>query len=143
MSSQKIERKLLLRAELGTARIDNVELRELNFPGGQETGRHLHPCAVIDYIVQGAAIVQIEGEAAHTAAAGAAVYEPANRMIARFDNASASEPLKFIACYLREGQQELIRMMPAGADGAIAAAQKRIGQIEAKALRKLGLPPKD
>ena len=98
---------------------------------------------MIDYIVQGAAIVQIEGEAAHTVAAGAAVYEPANRMIARFDNASATEPLKFIACYLREGEQELIRMMPVGADAAIAAGQKRIRQIEAKALRELGVPPKD
>jgi quercetin dioxygenase-like cupin family protein len=113
MSGQKIERKLLLRAELGTARIDNVEVRELRFSGGQETGRHSHPCAVIDYIVEGAAIVQIEGEAAHTVAAGAAVYEPANRVIARFDNASATEPLRFIAYYLREGEQDLIRMLGA------------------------------
>ena len=73
MSSHKIERKLLLRAELGTARADNVELRELNFSGGQETGRHLHPCAVIDYIVEGAAIVQIEGEAVHTVVTAGAV----------------------------------------------------------------------
>ena len=113
MSPQKIERKLLLRAELGKSAIDNVEVRELSFSGGQETGRHLHPCAVIDYIVQGAAIVQIEGEAAHTVAAGGAVYEPANRVIARFDNASPTEPLKFIAYYLREGDQDLIRMLDA------------------------------
>ena len=71
--------------------------------GRTETGRHLHPCAVISYIVAGAAIVQIEGEAAHTVAAGAVVYEPANRIIARFDNTSVTEPLKFIAYYLRQG----------------------------------------
>jgi quercetin dioxygenase-like cupin family protein len=111
MRSQKIERKLVLRAELGKGRVDNVEVREINFSGGQETGRHLHPCAVIEYIVAGAAIVQVEGEAAHTVAAGAAVYEPANRVIARFDDASATEPLRFIAYYLREGEQDLIRML--------------------------------
>jgi quercetin dioxygenase-like cupin family protein len=111
MNPQKIERKLLLRAELGNSAVDNVEVRELRFSGGQETGRHLHPCAVIAYIVKGAAIVQIEGEAAHTVAAGAAVYEPANRVIARFDNASSTEPLKFVAYYLRQGEQDLIQML--------------------------------
>ena len=143
MIKQTIQRKLLLSAELGTVRIDNVEVRELQFSGGQETGRHLHPCAVISYIVAGAAIVQIEGEAAHTVAAGAVVYEPANRIIARFDNASGTEPLKFIAYYLRQGEQELIRMLPADGEFSVAAAQERIRQIEAKALRKLRLPKKD
>jgi hypothetical protein len=143
MIKQTIERKPLLSAELGTVCVDNVEVRELKFSGGQETGRHLHPCPVISHIVAGAAIVQSEGEADHTVAADAVVYEPANRIIARFDNASITEPLKFIAYYLRQGEQELIRMLPADGGFSVAAAQERIRQIEAKALRKLCLPRKD
>jgi len=31
----------------------------------------------------------------------------------RFDNASAEQPMKFIAYYLLDGQQDLIQMLPA------------------------------
>jgi len=34
-------------------------------------------------------------------------------VIARFDNASATEPMKFVAYYLLEGEQALIEMLPA------------------------------
>jgi len=35
-----------------------------------------------------------------------------SKVIVRFDNASSSAPLKFIAHYLLHGKQELIEMLP-------------------------------
>ena len=78
---------------------------------GQQAGRHLHPCAVLGYIVEGTASYQIEGEAMQTLPAGSAFYEPADTVIANFGNASDSEPMTFIAFYLLDGEQELIQML--------------------------------
>jgi len=45
-------------------------------------------------------------------AAGQAVHEPANKKMLRFDNASDTEPMTFMAFYLLdEGEDELIRML--------------------------------
>ena len=54
---------------------------------------------------------QIEGESAQTLPAGSAFYEPADTVIANFGNASDSEPMTFVAFYLLDGEQELIRML--------------------------------
>jgi quercetin dioxygenase-like cupin family protein len=78
---------------------------------GQQSGRHLHPCAVLGYIVSGAAVYQIEGEDVQMLPAGAAFYEPADAIIANFGNASDSEPMTFVAFYLLDGEQDLIRML--------------------------------
>ena len=43
--------------------------------------------------------------------AGSAFYEPAGKVIARFDNASPCEKMRFICYYLLEGKQELIEML--------------------------------
>ena len=44
--------------------------------------------------------------------AGSAFYEPAGKVILRFDNASPCEKMRFICYYLLEGEQELIEMLP-------------------------------
>jgi uncharacterized protein YjbI with pentapeptide repeats len=41
----------------------------------------------------------------------AAFYEPADAIIANFGNASDTEPMTFVAFYLLDGEQELIRML--------------------------------
>jgi hypothetical protein len=46
---------------------------------------------------------------------GSAFYEPADTVILRFDNASATEPLVFIANYLLDGEKDLIHMLSVGA----------------------------
>jgi hypothetical protein len=43
--------------------------------------------------------------------AGSAFYEPADTTVANFGNASDSEPLTFVAFYLLNGEQELIKML--------------------------------
>lgn len=111
MSQQTIQRKQLLSALLGSRNVTSVDVREIQLEPGQQSGRHLHPCAVVGYIVDGTARFQIEGQSVQALPAGSAFYEPADAVIADFSNASDSEPMTFIAFYLLDGEQELIRML--------------------------------
>jgi len=65
-----MERRQLLTAMLGSHRVTSVDVREVRLGPGQRTGRHLHPCAVLGYIVAGAANYQVEGEMAQMIRAG-------------------------------------------------------------------------
>ena len=56
--------------------------------------------------MEGTATYQIEGKAEQILPAGSAFHEPAGATIANFGNASASEPLTFVAFYLLNGDQE-------------------------------------
>jgi quercetin dioxygenase-like cupin family protein len=111
MRQQTIARKQLLLASLGKRNVTFVDVREIRMEPGQQAGRHLHPCAVVGYIVEGTAIFCIEGEPEQTLPAGSAFYEPADTIIANFGNASDSEPMTFVAFYLLDGEQELIHML--------------------------------
>jgi quercetin dioxygenase-like cupin family protein len=111
MGQPTIQRKQLLKALLGNRTVTSVDVREITLEPGQIGGRHLHPCAVVGYIAKGAALYQIEGETVQTLPAGSAFYEPADAIIAKFGNASDSVPMTFIAFYLLDGEQELIKML--------------------------------
>ena len=113
MSQVTIIRKELLRAALGTRTVSAVDVREIAFAPGQGTGRHSHPCPVLGYIAEGTAVLEIEGRELQSLPTGAAFYEPAETVIARFDNDSQDEPMKFIAYYLLAGDEPLIEMLPA------------------------------
>jgi quercetin dioxygenase-like cupin family protein len=113
MSQQTVARMQLLFASLGNRNVTSVDVRKIEMKPGQQAGRHLHPCAVVGYIVEGAAVFRVEGEAAQTLPAGSAFYEPADAVIANFGNASQSEPMTFVAFYLLDGEQDLIRMLDA------------------------------
>jgi quercetin dioxygenase-like cupin family protein len=106
-----IQRKQILNAVLGNRNVTSADVREIRLEPGQQSGRHLHPCAVLGYIVAGTAIYQIEGQAEQTLPAGSAFYEAADTVIANFGNASDAEGMTFVAFYLLEGEQELIRML--------------------------------
>jgi quercetin dioxygenase-like cupin family protein len=106
-----IQRKELLKAELGHRSITNVDVREITLEPGQQAGKHLHPCSVVGYIVSGTVLFQIEGHPAQTLSAGSAFHEPAGETILHFDNVSTTEPMTFIACYLLDGTQDLIQML--------------------------------
>jgi quercetin dioxygenase-like cupin family protein len=113
MSAKTIQRRQLLSAILNDRKITSADVREIRLEAGQETGRHLHPCAVLGYIVAGTARYQIEGQVVQVLPAGSAFYEPAETVIASFSNASDSEPLTFVAFYLKDGDQDLITMLNA------------------------------
>ncbi len=106
-----IVRKPLLAAAIGGRSVGSVDVREIRFEAGQTTGRHVHPCPVLGYIASGAAVLEIEGRPPQPLLAGAAFYEPADTVIARFDNASSTEPMTFIAFYLLTADEPLIRLL--------------------------------
>jgi quercetin dioxygenase-like cupin family protein len=107
-----ITRIPLLSAALQNKKVTSVDVREIRFQGGQQTGLHQHPCPVFGYIAEGDAVLQIKGQPPQNLPAGSAFYEPAETVILRFDNASIEKPMRFIAFYLLEGEQELIEMLP-------------------------------
>jgi quercetin dioxygenase-like cupin family protein len=114
MVQQTILRTPLLSAALQNKTVTSVDVREIKFGPGQETGLHKHPCPVFGYIAEGEAVLEIKGQPPQNLPTGAAFHEPANTVILRFDNASAEKPMRFICFYLLEGQQELIEMLPQG-----------------------------
>jgi quercetin dioxygenase-like cupin family protein len=111
MAQQAIQRKQLLKAILGTRNVSTVDVQQIRMAPGQQSGRHSHPCAVVGYIMEGAATCQIEGEETQLLPARSAFYEPAATVIANFGNASDLEPMVFVAFYLLDGEQELITML--------------------------------
>ena len=76
MSQQTIDRQQLLAAALGDRNVSKVDVRRITLAPGQRSGRHLHPCPVLGYIVDGAAVVQVEGQPEQRLLAGDAFYEP-------------------------------------------------------------------
>ncbi|HEY2708222.1 MAG TPA: cupin domain-containing protein [Caulobacteraceae bacterium] len=99
--------------EIAAQQTTVVSVVRLDFEPGQITGRHLHPMPVIGYVIEGSFVVQVEGEEAQRFGVGQSVCEPAGRVMARFDNASATEPAAAIVHYLAgPGQDELIRFLP-------------------------------
>jgi quercetin dioxygenase-like cupin family protein len=94
MTETTILRKPLLKATLPKKQVTAVDVREIRFQPNQQTGRHKHPCPVIGYIAEGSAVLQIEGQPPQQLPTGSAFYEPADVIITRFDNASATAPMK-------------------------------------------------
>lgn len=111
-AQQKIVRKELYKADIGTQPISTVDVREIVLQPKQITGLHRHPCPVISYVVEGTIRFQIRGQKMHAIHAGQVCYEPARAVIEHFDNASDHEPAKFIPYYLLNGQKELIELLP-------------------------------
>ena len=112
-AQQKIVRKELYKANIGTQPISMVDVREVVFQPKQMTGLHRHPCPVISYVVEGTINFQIRGEKVQIIHTGQVGYEPAGAIIEHFDNASDSALAKVILYYLLNGQKELIEMLPA------------------------------
>src|SRR5437762_3539141 len=87
--------------------VDHVPVVRLDFKPAQATGRHTHPMPVIGYVLEGAFVVQVEGQSEQRFVAGQSILEPANVTIERFDNASTTQPAVLIAHYLAgPGQTE-------------------------------------
>ncbi|MGH2644529.1 MAG: hypothetical protein ACRDE2_11310, partial [Chitinophagaceae bacterium] len=73
--------------------------------------KHSHPCPVVGYVSLGSVLFQIEGEESKVIPEGEAFYEPKNKTILHFDNAAKEKHLTFIAFYLKEGDEENIKIL--------------------------------
>jgi quercetin dioxygenase-like cupin family protein len=112
-SKEAIYRKPLYTAVLEQAKkVGKVEIKEIVFQPSQKTGLHYHPCPVVGFVAEGTVAFQIDGSEERTLRAGDAFFEPPNVKILKFDNASGSKGMKFIAFYLLDASEnELIEML--------------------------------
>jgi len=111
MLQEKLRREDLLQAALDHETVTNVDIKKVVIPKALAAGKHLHPCLVVGYIVSGKVLFQVEGEEKKVLNPGEAFYEPKNKTILHFDNASEEEPVVFVAFYLKEAGEELIKML--------------------------------
>lgn len=110
MAQKQPTRKDLLNAMV-SQKVSVVEVKEVTMPEGQAAPKHLHPCAVVGYVVSGSVLFQVEGEKVRILKEGDAFYEPRNKTIVHFDNASKDKPLTFVAFYLKEADEENIKLL--------------------------------
>lgn len=110
MGQQNVQRVALQSILLTEQKLTKIETQEITIPAAGKGVRHWHPCPVIGYIKSGTVLFQVEGEAAQLLEQGAVFYEPKGVPILHFDNASTTVPLTFIAYYLLEGEEELIKI---------------------------------
>lgn len=106
----QISRKELLKTAIDQ-KIKTTEIQEITLAPGVQVPKHLHPCPVVGIIKSGEAVFQIEGQQKVILHEGEAFYEPKNVKILHFDNASAEKPLIFSAIYLKEGNEENIKLL--------------------------------
>lgn len=106
-----IVRKQLMLAHFDSRPISKVDIREINLAPGQQGPLHKHPCPVVGYIVSGSILFQVKGDSAVILKAGDPFYEPADKIISHFDNASKEAPAKFILNYLMSTEKEFIILL--------------------------------
>jgi quercetin dioxygenase-like cupin family protein len=93
--------------------VTSVSVVRIDYKPAQRTGRHLHPMPVIGYVQEGSFVVRIAGGAETHYTEGQSIFEPADTVIERFDNDSATKPAVLIGHYLAgPGQTELVKILP-------------------------------
>jgi quercetin dioxygenase-like cupin family protein len=103
-----IRRTALLTQPLDT-KPDRMEAYRVELPPGQPAGRHFHPGPVAGYVERGLIAFEPAGQAVRELRPGDVFFEPAGETIHRFDNLSDAEPAVFVAFYLLDGGQPLIK----------------------------------
>lgn len=106
----KISRKELSNLTLNQ-QVSKIEMQEITMQAGQSAPKHLHPCPVIGIIKSGKVLFQIEGQEKIILNEGDSFYEPKNLNILHFDNASSTESMTFVAIYLKEKDEENIKII--------------------------------
>jgi quercetin dioxygenase-like cupin family protein len=73
---------------------------EVGYGPGGSSAAHSHPCPVIGYVLEGALRTQVAGEPEAVYKAGESFYEAPNGVHAISANASATQPVKFLAYFV-------------------------------------------
>ena len=111
MAQTQFIRKDLLQVLLTRQTLSQIDIKQVTLPVGQAAPKHIHPCPVVGYVASGSVLFQIEGEEKRVIQQGEAFYEPKDKVILHFDNNSPQEPLTFIAFYLKEADEALIKLV--------------------------------
>jgi quercetin dioxygenase-like cupin family protein len=82
-------------------------LLEIRYGPGEASSPHSHPCAVIGYVVEGSLRTQVKGEPEVIYKAGESFYEAPNGVHLVSANASSTEPAKFVAYLICDGNAPL------------------------------------
>ncbi|WP_237390385.1 cupin domain-containing protein [Fulvivirga sediminis] len=110
-AQNKIVRNELQNINVEKREVSLIRIVEIEFQAGQNAPLHNHPCPIVGQIVSGTCLVQIDGENPQFLKSGDTFYEPANTQIIHFDNYSQTEPMKFIAYYLTNGEKDLTEIL--------------------------------
>lgn len=97
--------------EMNGKRLD-VKLIEVSYPPGGASRAHSHPCAVFGYVLEGALRSQVRGDTAATYRPGETFYEPPNGVHAVSANASAKDPVRFLATFVCDSTAPLSTPVP-------------------------------
>lgn len=106
-----ISRKELLNMQIPSISVSGVIIQEITLSPATIGGLHVHPCPVFGYILKGTAVLQIKDKEEQVLTERSCFYEPKDHLIAQFGNFSKKEILIFIAIYMRQGSEDLIRML--------------------------------
>jgi quercetin dioxygenase-like cupin family protein len=77
----------------------NLKVVEVTYPPGGANPSHTHPCPVVGYIVEGALRARVNDGPEVVYEAGSTFYEAAGDIHAISANASATEPVRFLAYF--------------------------------------------
>jgi quercetin dioxygenase-like cupin family protein len=73
---------------------------EVTYPPAGKSSPHSHPCPVIGYVLAGAVRMQVKGEPEAIYKTGDSFYEAPNGVHQISENASSTEPAKFLAWFI-------------------------------------------
>lgn len=98
----------LLTAQFEARQVVQVEIGDFHFKPGQVAPIHTHDAPAVGYIAKGEIIYQVEGEKPQILRKGDAFFEPTDKRILRFDNASATEEAIFLDFNLEQEGEPFI-----------------------------------
>jgi quercetin dioxygenase-like cupin family protein len=101
---QPIKRTDLLKKDLAEMKDSEMNVWVADIAPGAATGRHSHPTPRFVYVLEGAVVLEMDGEAQETFKAGQAFAEMPN-LVHNFRNASTTEPARALGIqYAGKGQ---------------------------------------
>lgn len=92
----------LLTANFASRQVVQVEVGDFHFRPGQTAPIHTHEAPAVGYVAKGAIIYQVEGEKPQVLREGDVFFEPTDKRILRFDNASATQEAIFLDFNLQQ-----------------------------------------
>lgn len=78
---------------------EELRLMLVEYPPGYASPAHIHPVVGLNYILEGTAESQYEGEDLKTLHAGDSYQDPANKKHLVFRNSSKTDTLRFLVAY--------------------------------------------